>query len=850
MSGTILMRNPPLLSTLIYNEIPALESAAISFSLPGMLILNMNLPATDNQTFELLHYYPETAQKFTTSYNLDVLINKIAASHKSITTGNGPSGLFLDHLVPISQEIPAVFALGAVLAESESGLVGCIYFKESDIFSETEKSCLQSFVELAAGSVRLRAAAELFKSEKAKYSHLFSAAPEAIAMLDEHNRIIEVNPEFEKLFQYKKDEIVGLSLDELIAPIGKMDEAKHLSYENWEGRKVFIETTRKRRDGKLLNVSILGVPFDHGDGHLRIFGIYRDITENIKAIEKRQNRLAFIENLGRLSSELINTDIKNIDALIEQALQMVGKSHSAERAYLAKINHEKSAIEITHEWVDDKRYSYIENQPNILISEVGDYLEFLKAGVTFNLSRNEVGKVKGTSGLEFFFDLLSIESLVNIPLFVDRVFWGYIGFDTYSRTVEWDKQSVDSLRLTGQILINAQSRKKTEEVLNDALEQVKSSDNLKSAFLAGISHEIRTPMNHILGFVDLLSEPDISASEKADFVKIMKSSGMNLLHLIDDVIELAMIDSGQVKICEEQCDLNRFMQSLLVEANTLKSDLQRNEVRLIVNGDSGLNSPVILTDEQKVRQLIKNLVSNALKYTLKGSVEMGFSILDNNRIEFYIKDTGIGIRPEDQGIIFDRFHRLNNGFSRSFGGAGLGLCISQGLARLFGSEISITSAPGTGSTFKFNIPYKPYLAPHSAAIPASIGSIIYNWSGKNILMVEDDPVNMRFLAVLLLKTNAHLLYAADGEEAVEMVQKNPVDIVLMDMNLPVMNGYEATRRIRSLMPDLPVIAQTAHALSGDRKECLEAGCNEYLAKPIDKNLLYSMIEMFLKTGKS
>lgn len=844
------MRNPPLLSALIYNEVPALESAAISLSLSGMFILKVNLPEIGDQNFEFLHFFPESAKRFATSHDLSALINDIIDSHNSISNNVGSSSLFPGHLEAVSPEKSGVFVLAKVLTESESGPVVCIYVKESDNFNETEKSCLQSFVELASGSVRLRATAELLKSEKVKYSHLFSAAPEAIAMLDEHNRVIDVNPEFEKLFLYKRDEIAGLFLDELIAPTGKSDEAKKLSRENWEGRKVFIETIRKRRDGKLLNVSILGVPFDHGDGHLRVFGIYRDISEKVKAAERMQNRLAFIENLGRLSSELINTDIKNIDTLIEQALQMVGKSHFAERAYLVKINEEKSAIEITHEWVDDSRYSYIENQPLILVSEVGEYLDFLKTGITFNLSRNEVGKVKGTRGLEFFFDLLNIESLVNIPLFIDRVFWGYIGFDTYSRAVKWDKQSVDSLRLTGQILINAQARKKTEEVLKDALEQVKSSDNLKSAFLAGISHEIRTPMNHILGFVDLLSEPDISASEKADFVKIMKSSGMNLLHLIDDVIELAMIDSGQTKIREEQCDLNMFMQSLLDEANTTKSTLQRNEVQLIINGDSGPNSLVILTDEHKIRQLINNLLSNALKYTLKGSVEIGYSILDNNRIEFYIKDTGIGIRPEDQVIIFDRFHRLDNGFSRSFGGAGLGLCISQGLARLFGSEISISSAPGTGSTFRFNIPYKPYLATHSTAIPTNIGSIIYNWSGKNILMVEDDPVNMRFLAVLLLKTNAKLLYAANGEEAVEMVQKNPVDIVLMDMNLPIMNGYEATRRIRSLMPDLPVIAQTAHALSGDRKECIEAGCNEYLAKPIDKNRLYSMIEMFLKAGKS
>jgi CheY-like chemotaxis protein len=393
--------------------------------------------------------------------------------------------------------------------------------------------------------------------------------------------------------------------------------------------------------------------------------------------------------------------------------------------------------------------------------------------------------------------------------------------------------------------VNALARKTTEETLNSALIQAKSSDNLKSAFLAGISHEIRTPMNHILGFIELLAESDITESEKTEFIGIMKKSGMDLLHLIDDVIELAMIDSGQVDIRKDPCELNRFMESLMVEAEGLKSTLRRSDVQIKLNADNTLRNQIILTDEFRLRQILNNMISNALKYTLEGMVEIGFLLVDDNKIEFYVSDTGIGIQKEEQEVIFERFRRLENGLSRSFTGVGLGLSISQGLASLFKSKITLDSQPGKGSSFRFSIPFLAYEAPQVMLSKVIDGSPIFDWTGKTALMVEDDPVNMRFLTVLLLKTNINLLYASDGKEAVEIAKTSSVDVVLMDMNLPVMDGYEATRQIKIFKPQLPIIAQTAHAMNEDRSNCLNAGCDEYMAKPIDKYRLYGLIEQFL-----
>ncbi len=831
-----------ILANLFRDELVPLEKVCSILGLHGFCIMHGDFSQTQDADGKIIHRFVHPACDPSHLPSDEILYNQIrrAIANKG-KSATGPVCLEVEQqsdarafhsavFIPQIKDLPGFFAL---------------FCKMGGPFLAGELEGIQSVYELAQTSMAQKKTIEVLEREKIKYRHLFSASPEGIVMLDKNNCIIDVNPEFERLFQYSKDFLIGKEVDDLLAPGKLYEEAKQLSQSNWRGVDVAVETKRQRRDGTLCDVLVMGVPFYHANGQLQVFAIYRDISDRVKATTQKQQRLAFIEYISGLSSELINTDVKNIDALIMQALQNVGKSHFAERAYLAMINEDGSKLEITHEWAEDMRYAYLNKLPYIIIAEVKEYLKLLEAGVIFNLSREDVGKVKGSADLEFFFDLQNIETLIHIPLFLEHSFHGFIGFDTYSRPVKWEEQSVNSLRLTGQILVNALARKTTEETLNSALIQAKSSDNLKSAFLAGISHEIRTPMNHILGFIELLAEDDITESEKSEFVGIMKKSGMDLLHLIDDVIELAMIDSGQVDIRKEPCELNRFMESLLVKAEGIKSSLHRSDVQIKLYADGTLRNQVILTDEFRLRQILTNMMSNALKYTLEGMVEIGFSRLVNDKIEFYVNDTGIGIQKEEQEVIFERFRRLENGLSRSFAGVGLGLSISQGLASLFNSKITLDSQPGKGSSFRFSIPFVAYEAPRIISTKVLNGSPMYDWSGKTALMVEDDPVNMRFLTVLLLKTNINLLYASDGREAVEMAKTSPVDVVLMDMNLPVMDGYEATRQIKRFKPELPVIAQTAHAMNDDRDNCLNAGCDEYMTKPIDKYRMYSLIEQFL-----
>ncbi|MBK6965630.1 MAG: PAS domain S-box protein [Bacteroidales bacterium] len=488
-------------------------------------------------------------------------------------------------------------------------------FNSDQAISPEDLYLISSTVKLTGHIIELEDKVDELKINKNRYIRLFESAPEAIAMLDRYNQVLDVNPEFEQMFLYKKEEIIGKKLDELIAPAKLLSEARLLTKTNWDGGKVAVETQRMRHDGKLIDVSVLGVPFIEGNGNLNIYGIYRDISARKYIENQEQRRIVFIEFISKLSSDLINMEIREIDQSINKALETAARVYSAERACLVKLSDSGEFIEITHEWTIDPRFSHLDRQPRINLSEIRDYFEKLLKGQMFCIHRSAIGNTEGTKELGFFFDLLDIETMVNIPLFVDNRFHDFIWFDTFSRPAQWDEQAMNSFKLTGQILVNALERKNRELAYQEALHKAESSDKLKSAFLAGISHEVRTPMNHILGFIEVMDDPDLDQEEKDEYLGIMKSSGNHLLRLIDDVIELALIDSGQVIMNETPCDISRVMESLLVEFEGVKSDLKRDTVKITLAIPAECRQLIVRTDEIRLRQILWNLLSNAVKFT-------------------------------------------------------------------------------------------------------------------------------------------------------------------------------------------------------------------------------------------
>ncbi len=390
-------------------------------------------------------------------------------------------------------------------------------------------------------------------------------------------------------------------------------------------------------------------------------------------------------------------------------------------------------------------------------------------------------------------------------------------------------------------------RERTED-LEHAKQKAEESDRLKTAFLANMSHEIRTPMNAIIGFSGLLADPNLSTEDKKEFINHINNNSNNLLNLIDDIIDISKIEAGQINVSSADCPINQIMTELFT---TYQDDIQRKNkaehIELRFNPAIDDQQFTIISDPFRFRQILSNLLGNAVKFTDKGFIEYGYEIEDDkNLIQFYVKDTGIGIPEEKAALVFDRFRQLEDSNTRKYGGTGLGLTISKNLVHLLGGKIWVDSKPGPGSTFYFTLPFKP----GDGTEVENAGSLVekdrYDWSDKTILVAEDIDINYLFIEKALQETNVNLLWAHNGIEAIEMSSKYKLDLVLMDIRMPEMDGYEATRAIKSIREDLPIIAQTAHALSEEKVKSLQAGCDDYIAKPIKLKSLYSIINKHLQ----
>ncbi len=383
--------------------------------------------------------------------------------------------------------------------------------------------------------------------------------------------------------------------------------------------------------------------------------------------------------------------------------------------------------------------------------------------------------------------------------------------------------------------------------LKTAKDKAEEADKLKTAFLANMSHEIRTPMNSIIGFSNLLIEENLTADEKEEYVGHINHGSETLLKLIDDIIDIAKIEAGQLSVSFDSCNLNDVMNELYVTHASLLSRRHKNHIRLIKEVSVLSKGAEIHTDEFRLKQVLSNLLVNAIKFTDEGSITFGFNQL-GDFLEFYVKDTGIGISPEGQQVIFDRFRQDNQNGIKHAGGTGLGLAISQHIVNLLGGQIKVDSIYGRGSVFSFTIPYSPGEKKQTVIVDNQPRKFDYNWNGKSLLVVEDIESNFKFIYAALFRTGIKILRAVDGLEALNLVKNNPeIDIILMDVNMPVMNGYEATTEIKKLRPELPVIAQTAYAMQGEAQKSANAGCDAYLSKPVDLQSLFDVMSRYLNT---
>jgi len=609
--------------------------------------------------------------------------------------------------------------------------------------------------------------------------------------------------------------------------------------------------------------------------------IFNELRLRIKLLEK-QNGLKAEQMEDKLLLWLVADTISqagDIDELLFNLLERICMIREIPYSACCKVSGNKISL-LNHYTPHEEKYARI-----LPFNLSPDLLDRLKSGPCF-IDGNEMLDEGFNLSPTFFF---SPESIAIFPFHSLSIPFGFFIF-LYDEKTEQDisglsiiirqiivmaTEKLDKLTLMEELkTLNASFDKKVRErtqEMQDKNSQLKKEietfrhqsksvkipaesvvDTSESgrSLLMNISHEIRTPLNGILGFAEIMRKTELEGEEKEKYINIIKSCGKSILKIVDDVIDLSNIETGQVKIVKEDFPLGKFMTDIYdyFKNDELFRQKETVEIRLSMNLDG---QSLIHSDRKRIWQVLINIIGNALKYTEKGYIEIGCKIQEtdhpkkgNQDLLFFVKDTGIGIEESLRDSIFERFVKIEHEISRLYGGTGLGLSIARDLAEMMDGRIWFDSEVGVGSQFYF-------LLPNSVSAFNGKDKLLsskelkakYNWLGKRVLIVEDDEMSFVYLKEVLKSTQIDILRAKNGNQAIELFEANPdIDLVLMDIKLPEMDGYEATRRIKQIRPMIPVIAQTAYAMADDQQKILQVGCDDYISKPINRRKLLQTIE--------
>lgn len=594
-------------------------------------------------------------------------------------------------------------------------------------------------------------------------------------------------------------------------------------------------TVRTIKDGPSI-LTITYPVFDEKDKITGTVMTYRDISES-KQTEKALKREATINKLiADLSQEILLPEI-SVESIAKKILASALSLTKSSIGYASSLDIKTK--EIT--WKAFENYSLkvqatLEN-PCTHTDQTKCISHFLKE-MTKPFISNHLKKFLAENNLEEC--NLTKESCLMVPALFNGELIGKIYVSGSDRPYTDNDTKV--LKQLASIYALSIYRRNSEKELIYAKEKAEESNKLKSAFLANMSHEIRTPMNSINGFSELLRNTNQTEESRNKYLDIIYKSSNQLLNIINNILDISKLEVGQAKLNEKDYDANQIIDDSIQSFNpnifteqelTIKTSLP------LIGTDA-----IITCDGQRLQQVITNLIQNAIKFTQKGFIEVGYILVDEN-IQFYVKDNGLGISAQNQKLVFERFGQAEEGFVRNFEGAGLGLSICKGFVELMGGEIWVESELNQGSIFSFNIPFKP-VGKSINKLKQKTSNKKYNWKDKKILLVEDEAFNQNFIETILLPQGVQIVYATDGFEALNQVRINSdIDLILMDIRLPGIDGIETTKKIRLLGFTKPIIAQTANALPEDKQLCLNAGCNEFIAKPVVRLEFLEIIDSFL-----
>ena len=671
-------------------------------------------------------------------------------------------------------------------------------------------------------------------NKKDKYKHYFINAPTPLVLVNSKTgNIIELNNFANLIFRVKENELIDVNINEVVIS----NKNKNIFDEIKQG-KLKKEDLYFTKNNVPIKISSVIIEYN-GESFFQINIInYSTELKKDEKEELKNKKLSFLYSITQnfLSFDY-NNDIfdfigKSIREIVPRSVVVVSYYQEVEDVYEIrnlsgigkKVQHLSKAIgvdvighkiPVNHVLRNKENYGKLlnldEEKNKVNYNLVSDSLYYAARKLFMVDNHYSVGMNNGT------------ELLGNVSIFTRT-----------DKAIE-SPELVEMFAFQAGIAIQKYNLHKK---LIKAKEKAEESDKLKSAFLANMSHEIRTPMNTIIGFSEMLSKKDISDEQRAKYFRLVSDSSESLLNLIDDILDISRIESGQLSIVKSKINPFLLVQEMqLVFKKQLKQE--ESKIKILINVGSEIEDIEIFNDIFRLKQILNNLITNAIKFTTKGKIEIGF-VKNEDVLTFYVSDTGSGITKTRQKSIFKRF---NQNVDNTIKGTGLGLAISKQLIGLMGGELWLESDVKKGSTFFFTLPIDKNISSKHLIKNKSVEQ--KDWSDKIILIAEDEDNNYELLYELLSSSNVKLVRARNGKQAVEYCLENTPDLVLMDIRMPIMDGFTASSKIIEFNADIKIIAQTAFAMSGEKEKAINVGCVDFVTKPLKKETLFFKINKYI-----
>lgn len=668
----------------------------------------------------------------------------------------------------------------------------------------------------------------LVKSE-ALMSAIAHSAQDAIVVINSRGNINFWNPAAEKLFGYSSDEVMNKNLHSFIAPVRYL-EAHKTGFADFIrtgkgpaiGETIELEGLTKKGAEISLELSLSAIELNN---EWQAVGLVRDITQRKRNELIQQTQYNIVRNIHKA---------QNSEHLLEIIRMELGRLVDTTNFFVALYNPETDTLR------------------NLIYKDEKDHFQEWPAKNSISGQVVKMGKAMLMNGskIEVFAKKYHLELLgtraacwAGVPVKQGNMVSGAMVVQSYTDENAYNSSDLIMMEMIAHEIGIYIEKQNILEDLIASKEKAEQSDKLKTAFINNISHEIRTPLNGILGFGEFLADPLINLSERIEYNAKLKNSCRRLLDTVSDYMDMAMIVSETIEIRSYEFNVYQFCKDFIEK---YADQCLHKNIKIELCVDENHQDVTLNADRALCGKIINKLLENALKFTDKGRICLGFRI-ESDSIVFFVEDSGKGIAADKLDVIFDMFTQEDMATTRSYEGSGLGLAIVSGIAKKLGGKVWVESEKDKGSVFRFSLPFDGTAMISKNGKP--VKKMVRNPIKHIVLLVEDDESNYLFMEVVIRKSGCGYFHAENGAAAVDLCRKYPdITMVIMDIRLPVMEGLEATRLIKELRPDVPVIALTAYAQTGDEEKMYEAGCSEYIQKPIQSDDLKKLIARYCKTG--